>query len=433
MPTQDSFLKSFRRILLLLFGFTIVYNVFMYQKHNYSFVSLSNKKTPVGNDPHFAGSFLHVTDMHYDKYYKAGSDHKEFCHRSTSKNGKKIVGKFGAFETRCDSPIKLVEATFEFIKKLDVDFVVDTGDFMRHDRDDKLKTTNKEVIESFETMFHYYNKTLDLKKTKVFPTIGNNDVQEHNSLKKNDKMYKQLKKIWGKHYGLDLKEEFLVGGYYFHDLNHLKLRIISLNTMYFFDKATKKTKGCSKKSKVGYTQLKWLDSVLLDSKINGLKNMIIGHVPPLSKNIDEIDYTRSCYSKYTEITGKYSNIINGHFYGHNNIDSVSLLTKNDKNLYSIMKINKDINLNNKEEIVGAIMVAPSILPANENSGLRVYSYQTKTKENCFLQKMIQFNSNIKAANKKGTLNFTISFDTNKDYNMNSLCGNEWEKYKQKYK
>jgi hypothetical protein len=46
----------------------------------------------------------------------------------------KEVGLFGALGTDCDSPFPLVQTTFEFLQKQvqDIDFIIYTGDTVRH-------------------------------------------------------------------------------------------------------------------------------------------------------------------------------------------------------------------------------------------------------------------------------------------------------------
>lgn len=101
-----------------------------------------------------SGKFLHITgkalqqlqsfntftnitplDIHLDPFYLEGADPASFCHQHGKKRSKES-GKYGALGTKCDSPIPLVQATFDFLKKeiQDVDFIIYTGDTVRHVR-----------------------------------------------------------------------------------------------------------------------------------------------------------------------------------------------------------------------------------------------------------------------------------------------------------
>ncbi|RUS20455.1 hypothetical protein BC937DRAFT_95186, partial [Endogone sp. FLAS-F59071] len=79
------------------------------------------------------GRFLHITDFHLDKYYRAGTTIKSSCHDRPKKNHlrKWLSGELGTPGTSCDSPFALVDATIDWIKKkwMDkIDFIVWTGD-----------------------------------------------------------------------------------------------------------------------------------------------------------------------------------------------------------------------------------------------------------------------------------------------------------------
>lgn len=69
-----------------------------------------------------------------DPYYLIGSDPETLCHRNSGNSSFDQVGTFGALGTLCDSPMSLVDATFEFLKKhvQDIDFIIYTGDTVRH-------------------------------------------------------------------------------------------------------------------------------------------------------------------------------------------------------------------------------------------------------------------------------------------------------------
>ena len=74
-----------------------------------------------------------LLDIHIDPLYKEGADPNKLCH-TFGKDRSKQSGKYGALGTDCDSPIPLVDATFNFLKKdiADIDFIIYTGDTVRH-------------------------------------------------------------------------------------------------------------------------------------------------------------------------------------------------------------------------------------------------------------------------------------------------------------
>ncbi|KAJ3278668.1 Endopolyphosphatase, partial [Blyttiomyces sp. JEL0837] len=131
------------------------------------------------------GKFIHITDIHIDSDYLNGSDPAQLCHRKNDTDAtKNTAGMFGALGSQCDTPFPLLDASFNFMKTndatKDVDFIIHTGDTARHDRDTLRVRTEAMVISDLQTVTAYFNKTFDLSRTRVFPTIGNNDPFGHN-------------------------------------------------------------------------------------------------------------------------------------------------------------------------------------------------------------------------------------------------------------
>ncbi|CDW98310.1 hypothetical protein, partial [Sporisorium scitamineum] len=154
------------------------------------------------------GRFLHVTDLHPDPHYKHGSAVNAACHHKKPKKGKpdgKLrAGWWGTALTDCDSPPRLVESSLKWAARnlvqhasaqpqdanttspsslsgeLGLDFIIWTGDSARHDNDNKLPRSNKEIfdlnrwtLQQLETAF---------PGVPLIPTVGNNDIFPHNIL-----------------------------------------------------------------------------------------------------------------------------------------------------------------------------------------------------------------------------------------------------------
>lgn len=81
-----------------------------------------------------------------------------------------MAGRFGTLGTKCDSPTALVEAAFGFMSAQapDADFVIYTGDSVRHDRDKNLKRTKAQVLEIQSTLVNYFKKTF-YKVVRIYP------------------------------------------------------------------------------------------------------------------------------------------------------------------------------------------------------------------------------------------------------------------------
>ena len=111
--------------------------------------------------------FIQITDLHYDPHYYSGPDANEYCHPKQinllsniqnniksrneqnnikSSNGNERYGKPGS---ECDAPLELLQETLKYIKEFNgLDFVLWTGDSVRHDRDPDWKRSDVDVLEA---------------------------------------------------------------------------------------------------------------------------------------------------------------------------------------------------------------------------------------------------------------------------------------------
>jgi endopolyphosphatase len=117
----------------------------------------------------------------------------------------------------------------------------------------------------------------------LIPTLGNNDVFHHNQLafhptRPHDELdfYANL---WKELLPSSQRSVFRMGGYFFRDVLQGKLRIVSLNTMYWF-RDNKLVNDCHSEESAGSVQLEWVDSVVQDAKQHGLPVYLMGHIPP---------------------------------------------------------------------------------------------------------------------------------------------------------
>lgn len=188
----------------------------------------------------------------------------------------------------CDSPLSLVNATFDWLEKHlkhEVDFVVWTGDNARHDIDSRKPRSLKEIMQ--------LNRFIGGKIREVFghipviSSVGNNDVYRRSLdssfgkyIPKTDEIKisnvlaahnimlpgvspitSGLLKAW-EHFIPEVHHHsFARGGYYSIDAIEQELLLISLNTLYFYD-ANKAVGGCAvptKSSEVdpGNEELDW--------------------------------------------------------------------------------------------------------------------------------------------------------------------------------
>lgn len=113
-----------------------------------------------------------MIDFHLDPYYVEGADVSSFCHTNAGDTSKGVAGRFGTLGSKCDSPTALVEAAFKFMSTQapDVDFIIYTGDSVRHDRDKKSKRTKAQVLEIQSRIVNYFKKSFD-KVVRIIPPM----------------------------------------------------------------------------------------------------------------------------------------------------------------------------------------------------------------------------------------------------------------------
>lgn len=307
------------------------------------------------NTPRLRGRFLHITgvfsetphpllythqylptlDVHPDRFYSQGSstDEDDACHW-----GQGSAGVFGAERTDCDSPITLVNATFQWINdnlKDSIDFIVWTGDSARHDNDELIPRTEEQVIDlnellvtKFVEVFGKDDNINDTDPTNDFtipivPNFGNNDILPHNIFTQGPNRWtKAFSHVWRQFIPEEQRHSFERGGWFFVEVIPNKLAVFSLNTLYFFNSNTA-ADGCADRSEPGYEQFEWLRIQLQFIRQRSMKAILMGHVPP-ARTESKRSWDETCWQKYTLWLQQYRDVIVGGLYGHMNIDHFML-------------------------------------------------------------------------------------------------------------
>ena len=270
-------------------------------------------------------------DFHPDPFYKPGSSPTEehACHSGTGH-----AGILGAEKTDCDTPIALVNATFQWINdnlKDELDFIIWTGDSARHDNDERFPRSeaqviglNKFLVSKFVEVFGKDGNINDPDPTNDFtipiiPTFGNNDILPHNIFERGpNKWTKLYTSVWNKFIPEEQRHSFERGGWYFVEVIRNKLAVFSLNTLYFFD-SNSAVDGCDAKSEPGYEHMEWLRVQLELLRQRGMKAIITGHVPP-ARTESKQSWDETCWQKYALWMRQYREVVVGAAYGHANID-----------------------------------------------------------------------------------------------------------------
>lgn len=237
-----------------------------------------------------------------------------------------MAPKFGKAMSGCDSPVILMEETLRWIKENlrdKIDFVIWTGDNIRHDNDRKHPRTeaqifdmNNIVADKMTELFSAGNeedpRDFDVS---VIPSLGNNDVFPHNMFALGPTLQtREYYRIWKNFVPQQQQRTFDRSASFLTEVIPGKLAVLSINTLYLF-KANPLVDNCNSKKEPGYQLLLWFGYVLEELRSRGMKVWLSGHVPPIAKNFDQ-----SCYDKFTLWTHEYRDIIIGGLYGHMNID-----------------------------------------------------------------------------------------------------------------
>ena len=306
----------------------------------------STSSQPIGTLRKPYGRFLHITDLHPDPHYKHGSAVSAACHHNKPKpkkpDGKQRAGWWGTALSDCDSPPRLVESSLAWASQnllsssfassatengtdasaadLGLDFIIWTGDSARHDNDNKLPRSSKEIFELNRWTLSQLESAFP--GVPLIPTVGNNDIFPHNILFPGpNAVTKEYVSIWQDHIPEYEFHTFEQGGYYVKEILPNKLAAMSLNTLYFYDnnKAVDgcvKTKKKSKEVDPGTAQLDWLEVQLDLFRQRGMQVHLLGHVPPTAGN-----YFGRCYRRYTDIVLRFQDTIVGQHFGHMNTDA----------------------------------------------------------------------------------------------------------------
>jgi endopolyphosphatase len=240
----------------------------------------------------------------------------------------------GAPITRCDTPIAVVNATFQWINdnlKDDIDFVIWTGDSARHDNDEHIPRTEAQVVNlnrlavsKFIEVFGKDDNIDDPDPTNDFvvpivPTFGNNDFMPHNIfLAGPNRWTADYADIWRNFIPEAQRHSFARGGWFFTEVIPDKLAVFSLNTMYFFD-SNSAVDGCDEKSEPGYEHMDWLRVQLQFLRERKMKAIMIGHVPP-AKTAGKQNWDETCWQKYSLWMRLYRDVVVMSTFGHMNLD-----------------------------------------------------------------------------------------------------------------
>ncbi|KAI8389349.1 Metallo-dependent phosphatase-like protein [Blakeslea trispora] len=363
------------------------------------------------------GQFLHITDIHMDQHYVYGATIQSDCHRKPKKHKHKkeeqglLAGYWGAPGTDCDSSPRFVYHSIDWIAnewRDKIDFVIWTGDNAR--------------------AFHHPNRTIP-----IVPCLGNNDVHPHNQfrgMKKNPQLL-TFSRIWSDFIPADQQRHFQRGGYFAVDVAP-GIRVLSLNSLYFFG-SNDVVNSCSDPKSPGARHVRWLKHELKRAERDGVKVIIMGHVPPTVKTFKD-----SCLDDYIKLSTRHADGIMGHMYGHANFDHFQIISRQFNSVSAnqdtgrfVSSLRKQYRMvkkaHDRSQLV-AIHVAPPLLPLFQPT-FRINRYEHNQSSPQFGQwlKYTQYYSNLTYWNqhRHQLPSFEIEYETDKDYHLPDLTTASW--------
>lgn len=372
---------------------------------------------PVPPAPPKAGAptlrVLHLSDTHYDKHYKPGSNAncgEPLCCREFNgvpANQSDGAGQFGDYRY-CDTPLWTLENLLQKLsaEKDQFDYIYWTGDLPAHD------VWNQTQATQLESVHHMVGLLLKYFPGKpIFPSLGNHESAPVNSFpppyikgpQNISWLYDALEAAWANWLPKDALAMVKRGAYYTVS-PHPGFRIVSLNMNYCNSENWWMLLNTTDPT----GELAWLIDLLQQAENAGEKVHILGHIPP-----GDSGCLRAWSWNYNRVVNRYQNTISGQFFGHTHYDSFQVFY--DEETRSVP--------------VNVAYVGPSVTAyAGLNMGYRFYivdgiyrnsSYQVLDHETYIL--------NLTKANTEGKINWEHEYSAKALYNMTSLYPRDWDR------
>lgn len=259
---------------------------------------------------------------------------------------------------------------------------------------------------------------------------------------KGNPQLQEFSEMWNDFIPLQQQKVFKRGGYFAVDVVP-GLRVLSINSLYFFG-SNDVVNSCSDLAGPGAKHIKWMKKQLRHARQEGVKVIIIGHVPPTIKTFKD-----SCLDDYIKLSINFADVITGHMYGHANMDHFQVLSREYSSLgehdvgiqqdagrfiSTLHKQYKQVKKIRDTQDLVVIHVAPPMLPLFYPT-FRINEYESNIHSERFGDwlKYTQWYTNLTIWNEaKNPLTneplkpeFEIEYSTDETYNMTDLTASSW--------
>lgn len=357
---------------------------------------------------------LHISDTHFDPYYRAGSNAEcgePLCCRETSgkpRRKKDAAGYWGDYR-RCDTPRRTIEHMLKHISDVhgkDLDYIIWTGDLPPHDVWNQSRHENINIIRQSHQML-----TKFFPKTRIFPSLGNHEAAPVNSFPPPfiggkysiSWLYDELDREWSTWLPDSVSTTVRRGAFYSTPVRP-GLRIVSLNMNY----CNNKNWWLLLNSTDPAEELSWLVYELQVAELKGEKVHILGHIPP-----GHTDCLAVWSRNYYHIVNRYSATVVAQFFGHTHYDEFSL----------IYNSHGDPLTSNASAVM---YISPSVTPYFDlNLGYRLYDIdKTESKMVVDHETWIM---DLDRANRLSYPQWFFLYSARQAYGLTSLAPSQWDR------
>lgn len=342
-----------------------------------------------------SGSFIHLTDIHYDPQYTVGAPTNCLlestgigCCRPQSipLNPPGSASPWGDFN--CDSPLLLINSTIQWIlKNLQYDFVIYTGDSVNHDDIQQTWNSNFQAIETVTENLKTLNRP-------IYNVLGNHDSWFVNQLYTNVPVVTDTATLFQNNSLTNYANisNFETGGFYIAHHDFFNISMCGLNSLWY----DASNLGVEMFPHYDWgQQYEWMQN---HSDMINTQCLLFAHIPPQCSgtSVNFTQFMTTLFSPPVQI------------YGHTHQDEFKLLH------------------NFQTGQLNLALITPSLVPSNHNPGFRHYFFEIE-QGHVKLLDYDQYTLNLtrQIENQKEFIGFTKLYSALEYFNLQDMSSNSW--------